>query len=78
MCRLQCHAIPRLSVAYSSVRMLTCAVQGSRPLPLQAHLLTLKQLPDGKLLVRLAHLYQTGEEGSETHGADLCRWVGSS
>ena len=46
-----------------------CAVQGSRPLPPQVHLLTLKRLPDSKLLLRLAHLYQSGEEGSGEHGA---------
>ena len=47
---------------------LLCPAQGSQPLPPQAHLLTLKQLPDGKVLLRLAHLYQQGEQGSASHG----------
>ena len=48
-------------------------MQGSRPLPPQVHLLTLKRLPGGELLLRLAHLYQTGEQGSGEQGAARAR-----
>ena len=56
-------------VGQANSTSLLCAAQGSRPLPPQAHLLTLKRLHNDKLLVRLAHLYQAGEEGSGEHGA---------
>ena len=50
-----------------------CAVQGSRPLPPQTHLLTTKRLPHGKITLRLAHLYQTGDQRSGEDGTVRAR-----